>query len=275
MPEYWLGIRLRPDDKGILVQEVVADSPAAKAGLAQNDVILKADDKQISNIADVLKAVEAAKDKEMKLEILRDGQPKTIAITPAKRPEDARLMPPTSDFEGLRKWIEQLQQGGGFGQQGPMQFRFMRPGVILPHGVPVHPPLPGNMSITITKSGDKPADITVKEGDEKWEVSEKDLDKLPEKVRPYVDGMLGLAVSTGSGAVRWMPEVTLPPEPGSPNMPPGVLERRIEKRLDELKQHIDRLESELHMRRQEANPPEPAPVPPEKNKEEPQEKAAP
>ena len=134
VPEYWLGIRLRADDKGILVQEVVADSPAAKAGMAQNDVILKADDKQISNVADVLKAVEAAKDKEMKLEILRDGQPKTIAITPAKRPEEARFSGPPlgSDFEGLRKWIEQLQQGGGFGQQGPLQFRFMRPGLILP-----------------------------------------------------------------------------------------------------------------------------------------------
>ena len=61
------------------------------------------------------------------------------------------------------------------------------------------------MSITITKTGDKPAEITVKEGDEKWEVSEKDLDKLPEKVRPYVDGMLGLAASTGSGAVALDP----------------------------------------------------------------------
>ena len=276
MPDYWLGVMLRPDDKGILVQAVVPDSPAAKAGIAQNDVILKADDKPISVMGDVLKAVDAAKDKEMKLEILRDGQSKTIAVTPAKRPDEARFSgpPAASDVEGLRKWIEQLQQGGNFGP-GPMQFRFMHPAVILPRGAPLHPPLPGNMSITIIKSGDKPAEIVVKQGDEKWEVNEKELDKLPEKIRPYVDSMLGLATGAGAGAVRWIPEITAPPGPGPIPNPPGanLLERRLERRLDELKQDIDRLENELHVRRQEPAPTQPAP-PPEKSKEEPQGKTA-
>ncbi len=312
LPEYWLGIQFRPafpaliaqlhlpEHQGIVVEAVVPDGPAAKAGLAQYDVVLKADDKKISDVSDLRKAVEAAKDKEMKLEIIREGQAKTITVAPAKRPEEARLPapPPGSDFEAFRKWIEQFPPGGAFSQQGPMQFRFFRPGVILPHGAPVHPPLPGNMSISITKTGDKPADIVVKMGDEKWEVSEKDLDKLPEKVRPYVDRMLGLAASSGAGAVRWIPEVTpsSPPEPGAPpgpdgagspgfgkfffgtgpnmNVPPGDnLERRIEKRLDEMKQHIEKLENELHMRHQDAKTPEPGQTP-EKNKEEPQEKTA-
>jgi membrane-associated protease RseP (regulator of RpoE activity) len=274
MPEYWLGIELRLDSNDILVQQVVPDSPAAKAGVAPGDVIQKVDGKPISVLGDMLKAVDTAKDKEMTLDILRDGQSKTIAVTPAKRPERIRLAnpPAVSDFEGLRRWIEQLQQGGNFGQ-GPMQFRFMRPGVILPRGAPVHPPLPGNMSITITKSGDKPADIVVKQGDEKWEVNEKELDKLPEKIRPYVDSMLGMAA--GAGSVRWIPEITVPPEPGPvPNPPPAnVLEKRLERRLDELKQHIDRLENELHMRHQVPAPSPPAP-PPEKPKEEPQGKTA-
>ncbi len=220
MPEYWLGIELRPDEKGIVVQQVVPDSPAAKAGVAPNDVILKADDKKVSEMSDVIKAVEAAKDKEMKLEVMRDGKPMTIAVTPAKRPEEARFLP-RGDFEAFRKWLEQLPQGGGGGGgfgQGPMQFRFMRPGVILPHGAPIHPPLPGNMSITITKTGDKPAEIVVKQGDEKWEVTEKDLDKLPEKVRPFVERMLGMA--GGAGAMFWVPEIApfSPPEPGRPGM---------------------------------------------------------
>ncbi len=280
-PEYWLGVRLRVDDQGIIVQEVVPDSPAAKAGFAQNDVIVKVNDKKITDVSEVLQAVEAAKDKEMKLEIIRDGQPKTIAVTPAKRPEEARIPvpPPGSDFEAFRKWIEQLPPGSGFGQQGPMQFRFFRPAVILPHGAPIHPPLPENMSISITKTGDKPADIVVKMGDEKWEVSEKDLDKLPEKVRPYVDRMLGLATSSGAGAMHWIPEMTpspfWSPQPGaSVNVPPGGnLERRIEKRLDEMMQHIDKLENELHMRHQDAKTPDPEQTP-EKNKEEPQGKTA-
>jgi membrane-associated protease RseP (regulator of RpoE activity) len=275
LPEYWLGVKLRIDDQGIIVQEVVPDSPAAKAGFAQNDLIVMVNDKKVADVFDVLQAVEAAKDKEMKVEITRDGQPKTIAVTPAKRPEDARIPipPPESDIEAFRKWIEQLPPGSGFGQQGPMQFRFFRPGVILPRGAPIHPPLPENMSISITKTGDKPADIVVKMGDEKWEVSEKELDKLPEKVRPYVDRMLGLAASTGAGAMRWIPEMTpspfSPPELGaSVNVPlGGNLERRIEKRLEEMMRHIEKMENELHMRHNDANPPEPGP-PAEKNKEE-------
>ncbi len=41
-----------------------------------------------------------------------------------------------------------------------------------------------------------------------------------------------------------------------------------------MRQHIDRLENELHMRHPEAKPPEPPPAQPEKNKEEPQGKTA-
>ncbi|MGD0517249.1 MAG: PDZ domain-containing protein [Thermoguttaceae bacterium] len=310
LPEYWLGIQFRPafpallaqlhlpQNQGVVVEAVVPDSPAAKAGLLQYDVILKADDKKVSDISDLLQAVEAAKDKEMKLEIIRDGQGKTIAVTPAKRPEQALLPvpPPESDFEALRKWIEQLQPGAGFGRQGPMQFRLIRPGVILPRGAPLHPPLPGNMSISITKTGDKPADIVVKLDEEKWEVTEKDLDKLPDKVRPFVDRMLGLATGIGPGAMRWAPEVFTPspqPEPGTPpgpnpsgdprvgqppfgpgpnlNLPP--LEDRIEKRLEEMKRHIEKLENELHERHQDLKTPQPGPAP-EKNKEPAPEKAA-
>jgi hypothetical protein len=261
-----------PEDQGVLVQEVMPDSPAAKAGLQQNDVILKADDKVISEIPDLLRTVAAAKDKEMKLSIVRKGETKTLAITPVKRPDEYRVMvaPPASDFEALRQWMEQMQPGAGVGRNAPFQFRmFGRPGVILPPGAPIHPPLPGNMSITISKTGDKPAQIVVKMDDEKWEVSEKELDKLPEKVRPHVEQMLGLTTGIGGGGqggMRWHPEL-LPPNatPGQPtpgpgavgpearfgqgNLPPwGNIERRLEKRLDEMNRRIEKLQQELHQK---------------------------
>ena len=47
------------------------------------------------------------------------------------------------------------------------------------------------MSIVISKEGDQPAKIVVKRGDEKWEVTEKELDKLPADVRPHVEHMFG------------------------------------------------------------------------------------
>jgi hypothetical protein len=315
--EYWLGVQCHPvlpelqtqlqlpKDQGIVVEGVLPDSPAAKAGLAKGDVIMKADDKKLADVSDLIQAVDAAKDKEMKLEIIREGQPKTIAVTPAKRPEGARfpVPPPGSDIESLRNWIEHMHPGAGFGQNEPMQFRLFRPGIILPHGAPLHPPLPGDMSITISKSGDKPADIAVKMGDEKWEVTEKDLDKLPEKVRPYVDRMLGVATGVGPGAIHWRHEgfvpQPMPPQgpyppgytpgqpgpdgPGSgvpgrnPNFQPGPgpdfappwgnMEKRIEKRLEEMKQRMEKLENELHQRHQGVKTPD-QPQSTEKNKEE-------
>jgi hypothetical protein len=57
-------------------------------------------------------------------------------------------------------------------------------------------------------------------------------------------------------------------------VPPGSnLDRRIEKRLDEMMRHIEKMENELHMRHQDAKTPEPEQTP-EKNKEEPQGKTA-
>ena len=159
--EYWLGIQCHPvfpalqaqlhlpENQGIVVEGVVPDSPAAKAGLAKYDVILKVGDKKLSDVPDLLQAVDSAKDKEIKLEIIRDGQPKTIAITPAKRPEEynvASVPPPGGSFEALQKWMEQMpgaRFGGKLGPDGPMRFWSFRPGVILPPGAPIHPPRTG------------------------------------------------------------------------------------------------------------------------------------
>lgn len=278
---YWLGLEyypappaLRaqlqlPENQGFVVQTVVPDSPAAKSGIVQNDVILKADDKPLLDIHDLPKIVNTVKDKEIKLEIIHNGQPKTVAITPAKRPAGLNPPgpPPGGDLEALQKWLEHMQQGLKGDMQGPMQFRFMRPGVILPPGAPTRPPLPGNMTVAITKTGDKPADITVTMDNEKWQVTEKELDKLPDKVRPYVEHMLGGTMGFAAGG-QFVPDVVppnfpqmpapfgpgesgpsgpglnLPPRPNGPIM--GPFEKNIEKRLEEMNQRMEELRNDLH-----------------------------
>ena len=47
--------------------------------------------------------------------------------------------------------------------------------------------------MTITKHGQDPARITVQDGSKTTSVTEKELDKLPKDIRPYVDPMLGPA----------------------------------------------------------------------------------
>jgi hypothetical protein len=53
--------------------------------------------------------------------------------------------------------------------------------------------VPSGVSVSITRQGDGPAEITVKKGDQTWKLESGDeeaLKKLPEDVRPFVQQML-------------------------------------------------------------------------------------
>src|SRR3972149_2942615 len=122
--EYWLGIEISqlppalrahlrlPENQGFVIWKVMPNSPAAKGGIAQNDVILKADGKELTETSDLLQAVAAAKEKQMKLEIIHEGQPKTMTITPAKMPVEFHhdRLPQPGEVEALQKWLEDMQK---------------------------------------------------------------------------------------------------------------------------------------------------------------------
>jgi hypothetical protein len=203
--EYWVGVvcsqadaTLRaqmtlPDKQGLVVEQVSPDSPAAKAGIQANDVLLKANDKPLEKVSDLIAVIKQVKDAKIAFQLVRAGKQQTIAVAPAKRPAGA--LPPGLTFElgkGEREQIEDLLKKALPGDQKTLRFQFLNPGMILPPGAPLPPgqKLPEDMSITITREGSKPAQITVKQGEEKWEGTEKDLAKAPEKFRPYVAQML-------------------------------------------------------------------------------------
>jgi S1-C subfamily serine protease len=79
-----LGVQIRvdPQERGILIQEVVYKSPAEDAGLKPNDVITKLDGNAVLALADFVKAIREHKagDK-IKLDILRDGKEQKITVT--------------------------------------------------------------------------------------------------------------------------------------------------------------------------------------------------
>lgn len=272
--EYWLGIACSPvppavraqldlpEKQGVLVEGVVPESPAAKAGIMQHDILLRAGDKPLADPRDLIQAIEATKEGVLKIELLRGGKPKTVKATPAKRPEDARPhagnMPVPGDREAMEKWMQGMWsggEGGGDGQRPPMRFRFFHPGAIVPRDVLVPVPLPANMSVMITKEGDQPAKIVVKRGDEKWELTEKELDKLPADVRPHVERMLGrgpLGIVGGIRSLDFMPEGASPdqfdipvPGPEIKGMPGGGLLERIEKRFDEMNRRMDKMMKQM------------------------------
>jgi hypothetical protein len=256
-PKYWLGIEVLPvppalrehlnlpEKQGLLVQGVAADSPAAKAGIVQHDVLLRVGDKPLREPHDLILAIEATKEGKLKIDLIHGGKPNTVEAAPAKRP--AELRGPAGeasadDWQTMEKWMEGMWPNGGVeGQRPPLRFRIFHPGAIVPHDVVVSPPLPPNMSITISKEGDQPAKIVVKRGDEKWELTEKQLDKLPADVRPHVERMLGrgaLGIIGGLGSVDVLPEIA-PPDRAGPSS--SATEGRLEKRFDEMSRRIDKL----------------------------------
>jgi hypothetical protein len=248
-PAYWLGIECLPvmpalraqlnlsERQGLLVGAVVPESPAAAAGVAQHDVLLRIADKPLAELRDLLQAVDAAKGGKLKIELLRGGKPKTIEVAPAKRPEQfvgAAAQPPTAaDWETVRKWMESVTPGqAGAGPWSPRTFTIVRPGAIVPRDVLFQKPLPANMSIVISKEGDQPARIKVRRDGKEWDATEEELDKLPADVRPHVERMLGRGPLGMVGNVQ--PFFQPPPGPAS-------IDQRIEQRLEEMNGRIDRL----------------------------------
>ena len=75
-----------PERQGLLVGVVVPGSPAAAAGIAQHDVLMRVGDKPLAEPRDLVEAVQAAKGGKLKIELIRGGKPKTIEVAPAKRP---------------------------------------------------------------------------------------------------------------------------------------------------------------------------------------------
>ena len=72
--------------RGVGVDQVVKDSPAAKSGLLKGDVILKFEGEEISSVRKLTRLIaETAPDHTAKLTILRNGGEREISVTLGKR----------------------------------------------------------------------------------------------------------------------------------------------------------------------------------------------
>jgi serine protease Do len=67
---------------GLMINEVRADSPAAKAGLKAGDIIVEADGKEIKGEGDLIRAIQEKKDGDVTLTIIRDRNRQTVRVTP-------------------------------------------------------------------------------------------------------------------------------------------------------------------------------------------------
>jgi hypothetical protein len=98
LSEFWIGIDGTPPDdalraqlelpagQGLVVNQVVDDGPAAKAGLKRFDVLLACLDKPLTEVADLAKIIEEKKDAVLPIKLIRGGRQIIVEVTPQRRP---------------------------------------------------------------------------------------------------------------------------------------------------------------------------------------------
>jgi serine protease Do len=89
-----IGVTVRDADSGVVVQEVRADSPAARAGMKEGDIVTEFDGERTRSAAQFTRLVrETAPGKTVKMAVLRNGMPTTLDIAPEARNSDDLRFP--------------------------------------------------------------------------------------------------------------------------------------------------------------------------------------
>jgi len=104
----WLGVTVQdlnddlakyfalPDKNGVLVAKVLENSPAAKAGIKESDVIKQFDNQTINNVRELLNIVGKAEvGRKVKVVLIREKKPLTLEVEIGERPENLEEMSPS------------------------------------------------------------------------------------------------------------------------------------------------------------------------------------
>ena len=257
-----LRVHLRlADGAGLLVNGVMSNSPAGRAGIQRFDIVVEADGAPVTSIGDLVRAVNGAKDTELSLAIVHEGEQQIVKVTPEKRDEEEierlrngfanrlgqNAWPPGMgpDFsQQIQRQIEQAMEQMKFGPHGG--FRQFGPGIVLdnhqlPNGF--------NLKMSVERNNDGPATIKIERGDERWEVTEDNLNALPDDVRPMVENMLnggrlnlqGLMAPNALPAIPAMP--AMPAVPARPAAPQN--DKRLQDRFDGLELKMQELQDAI------------------------------
>ncbi len=106
----WLGVYIQPltpelakhfgleDDRGVLVGDVVQDSPAEKAGIRRGDVIVRYDGKEVDDATHLRNLVaNTLPGSDVTIELLSDGRPRTVTVKITELPSGMQKFSGSSD----------------------------------------------------------------------------------------------------------------------------------------------------------------------------------
>ncbi len=87
-----------PQGQGLIVTSVVADSPAARAGLKVNDIVFAFGGKPLTDVGSLVREIQAVGANSTPVKLLRGGHEMTITVTPEPRKETAEAASPPTSF---------------------------------------------------------------------------------------------------------------------------------------------------------------------------------
>jgi hypothetical protein len=169
-----------PKDRGVVIADVTPDSPAEKAGLKRNDVLIRLGDQDVPTDPEAFIALVGKMKGGEKIDavVLRKGKKETVKGIELPEAKPAADLP-----GGLRGGV---RVGGGFGGSEQMQVQISNGEVSLQATV-------NGIGYTVagTVEGGKvvPSKIVVKDGKESEEY--ESLEKVPEAHRATVERLLG------------------------------------------------------------------------------------
>ncbi|HTN75068.1 MAG TPA: PDZ domain-containing protein, partial [Pirellulaceae bacterium] len=204
--KYWVGVACEPIsdalkaqlklEQGLLVRDVIAEGPAAKAKIQPLDLLLKIDDEELVTVEQLMEVVEKRGAKEFSVTLIRAGERQTVKVTPVERPaEQAFSGGLGSGLEGGPAWkkveaeLKKMQA-----QNKGMEMMFVRPGVMFNADRVKVFVWPKDAQLHIHKQSDQPAEIVIKRGEKSWKTTEDKLDELPPEARELVDRVRGDAM---------------------------------------------------------------------------------
>lgn len=265
---HWIGVGCSPATEtlrsqlkletgvGLVVDHVVPGSPADKAGLKVHDLLLKIQHGEksivLKDLADLSTAVSHVKTDEMQIELLRAGERQSLKMTAEARPNPVSYVP-SERFEIFATTGEAPEQGTT--TTGVYRLNVAGPAFAFAH-VRKFGGLPEGVTVSITRTGNEPAKVTVKRGEQSWETTEKDLSVLPEDLRGPINEMLQhpplpvrfpyplVSGSDGPGTGVLPPQPPVPPqafriEKVVPGQPQKVQKEALQQSREALEREMD------------------------------------
>lgn len=168
-----------PSARGAVVAQVIPDSPAAKAGLKPEDIVLEANGREVQNMAQLRNTVGLMRvGEKVELKVLREGKTRNVTVVVGKDSEEA------ASAEGLHPSLA----GATFGKLDEATAKSAQT-----KGILVQKVIPGSPA---ARAGLRDGDIIIAVNRERVE----DMAKF-NKLAGVKDGQLLMHVQRGDGAL--------------------------------------------------------------------------